>query len=1190
MKSLPLVSIVIPAYNPRFFDQALLSALAQTYEHIEIIVCDDSPGDEIRQIVDSFPEPSHPIRYLRNPQRLGLQGNLLRCVEEARGEFIKVLCDDDRLFAPSIAMQAQALMDHADVSVVFALRLLCDAGNFILPPRVDNCRFSPNDALLKGDDMLAIFESTLTNFVGNFSSTLMRRADVLELLPALLQDGAGFVALLDFALFVCLMRRGNLIALNTVLSVERLYPERLSKTPEMLKAAKAEGGWLAQMLVARSGEAAPASGWVRCIDLNKITDQPHAWQELCVTRVLGNRNTVVNGRVGAQTESYADFYREWLSVRQFSEVERRVMPARIDSWPFQPNIVPVIIDALGDATSLAATLRSIKGQLYRAQAVVVLSDAHCEVDERVLQLPYQADWPRQLNAIVPQLEGAHWFYLLRAGDVLRDSALLILAERVAGRQGILCVYSDEGALVDGESFEPVFKPDFNLDLMRAYPYVGRTLAFERERFMTAGGFEPTQGELAPHDLLWRLVEEAGPQTIEHIPEIQVESALSFAQWLSLPEVIEGNARLVGTHLDRIGIEHKISPDTMPLINRINYRHGARPLVSIIVRTGDSLAALQHCTESLIERTAYTHYEILIVDSGVQDPAMLDWLANMAQLGASMLRVLRHVGEANDAAVRNFAASQARGEYLLLLSAHTIVRDNDWLDEMINHALRPEVAVVGARILSPQGALVGGGQILGLAGPVGTPFFGEPAASRGYMQRLHTTQNWSSVSSDCLMVRKQVFDELGYLDEASFTLGLSDVDLCLRAGQHGYLVVWTPYATVMKIDPQSSVVRSDETTLMEREHETFSRRWLPQIARDSAYNPALSLGASSFSLEPSLRNNWNPFCTRALPLVLGLPVNATAVGHYRVTAPLAELEAAGRVIARVAYESPSTVEVERLSPDTIVLQGRYSEGAAGDILRMKKYSNALRIFELDDYVVNAPKKNTHARNKPVNIEQMLREGIGLCDRVVVTTPSLADALSSMHHEIRIVPNMLPPKPWSRLTSRRGTSSKPRVGWGGGTSHSGDLEIIADVVRELADEVEWVFFGMCPDALRPYIHEFHRSVALSTYPSKLASLNLDLALAPLEFHIFNDCKSNLRLLEYGACGYPVICTDTKAYDGFLPCTKVRSNSTEEWIAAIRMHLADPDASYRMGDELREAVLRDYMLSGDNLQHWLWGWLPD
>ncbi|AOE64559.1 glycosyltransferase [Pseudomonas corrugata] len=1190
MKPLPLVSIVIPAYNPRFFDQALLSALAQTYEHVEIIVCDDSPGDEIRHIVESFTEPAHPVRYLKNPQRLGLQGNLLRCVEEAQGEFIKVLCDDDRLFAPSIAIQAQALMDHADVTVVFALRLLCDAGNFILPPRIDNCRFSPSDAVLKGDDMLAILESTPTNFIGNFSSALMRRVDVLELLPALIQDGAGFVAMLDFALFVCLMRRGNLIALSTVLSVERKYAERLGRTPEMLKAAKVEWEWLAQMLSARSGEAAPASGWVRYIELSKTTDKPHAWQELCVTRVLGNRNTVVNGRVGAQSESYADFYREWLAIRRFSEAEQRVMPARIDSWPFRPNIVPVIIDAQGDATSLAKTLCSLDGQLYPAQAVVVLSDAHCEAGERVLQLPYQADWPRQLNTIVAQLEGAHWFYLLQAGDILRDSTLLILAERVAGRQGVLCIYSDEGALVDGESFEPVFKPDFNLDLMRAYPYIGRTLAFERERFMTLGGFDPARGELAPQDLVWRLVEEAGPQTIEHIAEIQVESTLSFAQWLSSPEVIEGNAALVCAHLDRIGVSHEIQRDTLPLINRISYHHDARPLVSIIVRTGDSLAALQHCTESLIERTAYTHYEILIVDSGVRDPAMLDWLASMAQLGASMLRVLRYAGDDSDAAVRNFAAGQARGEYLLLLSPQVVICENDWLDELLNHARRPEVAVVGARILSPQGAIVGGGQILGLAGPVGTPFHGESAASRGYMQRLHTTQNWSSVSSDCLMVRKQVFEELGCLDEATFSLGLSDVDMCLRAGKDGYLVVWTPYASVMQVAPQSTSVKPEEATLLEREREVFYRKWLPQIARDPAYSPSLGLGASSFSLEPSLRNNWNPFCTRALPLILGLPVNATAVGHYRVTAPLAELEAAGRVIARIAYESPSTVDIERLSPDSIVLQGRYSEGSAGDILRMKKYSSALRIFELDDYVVSAPKKNTHARNKPVNTEQMLREGIGLCDRVVVTTQALADALSSMHSEIRVVPNMLTPEPWARLTSRRGTSSKPRVGWGGGTSHSGDLEIIADVVRELADEVEWVFFGMCPEALRPYVHEFHGSVALNHYPFKLASLNLDLALAPLEFHIFNDCKSNLRLLEYGACGYPVICTDTKAYDGFLPCTKVRSNSTEEWIGAIRMHLADPDASYRMGDELREAVLRDFMLSGDNLQHWLWGWLPD
>jgi len=1187
----PLVSIVIPAFNPRFFSQALESSLAQTYEHVEIVICDDSSSDEIRDIVASFTEPAHPVRYLRNPKRLGLQQNLLRCVEQARGEFIKVLCDDDRLFTPSIAAQAQILIDHPEVTLVCGLRMMSDANNFILPPRIDNCRFSPLDAVLKGDDMLAIFENTPKNFIGNFSSTLMRRADVLELLPALIQEGSGFVAMLDFALFVCLMRRGNIAALNTVLSTERLYPERLSKTTEMTRAAVQEWEWLMQMLTSRGGESAPASGWVRCVELHKAAEVPRQWEELCVVRVLGNRNTVVNGRVGGNSDSYADFYREWLAARTFNPSETRHLPERISRWAVRPNLVPIIIDTESDSVGLKATLASLTTQLYPPHAVVVLSNADSDAAaENVMQLPLEANWAHQLNAVIPQLEGAQWFYLLRAGDTLRDSSLLVLAERIAGTPGMLCAYSDEGARVEGESAEPVFKPGFNLDLMRSYPYVGRALAFERQRFLTAGGFDSAHAELAPHDLLWRLVEEAGLHTVQHIAEIQVESTLTFADWCSLPEVIDGSEALVSAHLSRIGIEHQVRAEALPLLKRIDYLHGHRPLVSIIITAGTSLAALQRCTESLIEKTAYTEYEILIVDEGRGDAAMAEWLDAMSQLGAAMLRVLRSNGLDGEAALVNFAANQARGEYLLTLSPRSVIYTGDWLGELLNHAQRPEVGIVGARLLNASGAIVSAGLILGLAGPATSPFLGEHASARGYMQRLQVAQNWSAVSSDCLMVRKEVFDSLNQLDAAHFQLGLSGVDLCLKADQNGYLIVWTPFASVMLGDDPAPAPSHSELQALASEHEAFYTQWLPKISRDPAYNPALTLGVASFSLEPSLRNNWNPFCQRDLPLILGLPVNESAIGHYRVTAPLAELEAAGRVIARVAYESPSTVEIERLSPDTIILQGRYSDGSAADILRMKKYSNALRIFELDDYIVSTPKKNSHARNKPANTEQMLRDGIALCDRVVVTTQALADVLSSMHNEIRVVPNMLPPEPWASLTSLRRTSKKPRVGWGGGTSHTGDLEIIAEVVRELASEVDWVFFGMCPEALRPYIHEFHGTIDLQSYPYKLASLNLDLALAPLEFHIFNDCKSNLRLLEYGACGYPVICTDTRAYEGFLPCTKVRSNSTEEWLAAIRTHLADPDASYRMGDQLKEAVHRDFMLRGDNLQHWLWGWLPD
>jgi len=166
----------------------------------------------------------------------------------------------------------------------------------------------------------------------------------------------------------------------------------------------------------------------------------------------------------------------------------------------------------------------------------------------------------------------------------------------------------------------------------------------------------------------------------------------------------------------------------------------------------------------------------------------------------------------------------------------------------------------------------------------------------------------------------------------------------------------------------------------------------------------------------------------------------------------------------------------------------------------------------------------------------------------------------------------------------------VGWGGGSSHRGDLELIADVVRDLADEVEWVFFGMCPEKLRPYVHEFHNGVPIGQYPAALAALDLDLALAPLEDNLFNACKSNLRLLEYGACGFPVICSDIVCYRGDLPVTRVRNNRYKEWVDAIRMHTSDLEATAKMGDALREVVHRDWMLTGSNLAAWRDAWLPD
>jgi hypothetical protein len=173
--------------------------------------------------------------------------------------------------------------------------------------------------------------------------------------------------------------------------------------------------------------------------------------------------------------------------------------------------------------------------------------------------------------------------------------------------------------------------------------------------------------------------------------------------------------------------------------------------------------------------------------------------------------------------------------------------------------------------------------------------------------------------------------------------------------------------------------------------------------------------------------------------------------------------------------------------------------------------------------------------------------------VVSTRPLADLCADMIDDVRIMPNCLEWALWGDVAPRL-PRKKPRVGWAGAQQHLGDLELIYPVVEALADEVDWIFMGMCPDALKPFVRESHGFERdFTAYPKALARLDLDLAIAPLEIHAFNEAKSNLRLLEYGAMGWPVICTDIHPYQN-APVTRL-PNEPEKWIKAIREQLAEP-----------------------------------
>lgn len=1186
----PLVSIAIPAFNPEFFSRALFSAISQGYPNLEVVVCDDSPGDEIKAIVDELSErASCELRYVRNPRTLGFACNLLVCMEQSRGAYIKFLCDDDWLIEGCILQQAQTLDRCPDVSMVVSHRLICAADDTLLPSRPLNCVIAPCSAVLNGGDLLEVLATKAPNLFGGISHALLRRAQVEDCLAQLVQDGKGFSARLDLALYICLLRRGHLAYLKDVLGLERMHPGRLSHHAGMRLAFTTETKWLLQMLASRTSEAAPAAGWIRYVPLEYYSEGgDRRWEEFEMARLYFGQLANYEQQVGSESISFAELYAQWLDCRALSLAQIRLLPKRIEQWPSRPRIVPVVFDPNGDARAVKVSLDSLLAQSYASSRIWVLTAG--EVSRQgagVETLALCGSGFEQLNQRLARSNDVDWIFLLQAGDQLHEHALVIMAERMALRPERLCLYTDEGANDNLEAGQPIFKPDFNLDLMRSYPYVGRVLAFERKHLLELGGFACDFDVLAPQDLLWRMVEANGLQVVEHVGELLVQCQVGFGDWLKDPACVVQAPRVLRAHLDRLGVAAELVSAQGTLLSRVVYQHEQTPCVSIMVPAGQDLCALLRCVESIFEHTAYGNYEVLIVTCGDEPADLQGWCKSMRNLGSDQLRIVE-VGPANGPQLFNCASALAHGDYLLLLDAHCMMFDDQWLTELMNQAQRPEVGIVGPKLCNSDGAVVSAGLILGLHGPAGSPFMGQKADAGGYMNRLAVVQSWSAVSGDCLLVRRSLFDDLNGIDGETFNVDLFDVDFCLRARDHGYLVVWTPYAVVARLPAQQ--VAASEPKNKARDQEAFYDRWLPRVARDPAYNPNLSLKMSSFNIDPGMRVGWEPFISRALPFVLALPINTSAVGHYRVTQPFTELESAGWLQGRIDYSTPGTIELERNKPDVIILQCRYTSTSIEEFERIKRFSSGRRIYEIDDYILDVPKKNAHARNMPNNMRELVTRGIGLCDRLVVSTQPLADALSGMNRDIRVVPNMLAPHLWLGLNSRRQTSVRPRVGWAGGTSHRGDLELIADVVKELANDVDWVFFGMCPEALRPYIKEFHGGVSMDLYPEKLASLDLDLALAPLEENLFNDCKSNLRLLEYGACGFPVICADTKAYQGYLPCTRVVGNTPHAWLEAIRMHLADPQASYRQGDQLREAVLRDYVLTQDNLQHWANAWLAD
>jgi GT2 family glycosyltransferase len=405
------------------------------------------------------------------------------------------------------------------------------------------------------------------------------------------------------------------------------------------------------------------------------------------------------------------------------------------------------------------------------------------------------------------------------------------------------IYSDEDRLdATGRRSHPSFKPAWSPDLLLSCMYLAHLCVYRRSIVSDIGAFREGLDGSQDYDLALRFTEATN--RIAHIPKIlyhwrDVPGSASAAL-RKRPAVIEAGRRALSDALQRRRIDGEVRSERAYGYYRVKRAITSPGRVSIIIPTRDHVEYLRRCIASIEEKTDYRDYEILIVDNASQNEETLEYLTH------SRHRVIKCDAEFNFSLLNNLAAQQANGEYLLLLNNDTEVISPDWISAMIEHAQRPEVGAVGAKLLFPDGRIQHAGIVLGAGGAACHAHRNvDGFTGTGYLNYANVIRNYSAVTGACLMVRRNLFLEAGGLDERGYPVSFNDVDLCLRLREKGYLIVYTPYALLYH--------RESATRGLNRypnEEARLRARWQSELGADSYYNPNLNTTGQEFTVDRS----------------------------------------------------------------------------------------------------------------------------------------------------------------------------------------------------------------------------------------------------------------------------------------------------------------------------------------------------
>jgi GT2 family glycosyltransferase len=498
------------------------------------------------------------------------------------------------------------------------------------------------------------------------------------------------------------------------------------------------------------------------------------------------------------------------------------------------DIEPFVIslqDLVDDKWRLTLVGSDDASPVTRAAAEAITSAC-----DRTSYLPgAEASTTAQLNEAIAHSD-ADWVAILHPGVRLSPDALARVRIAIAAEPDARVLYTDHDYLdtVTGVRWNPFLKPDWSPDLYLAMDYLGPLLLLRRQSVVEIGGLRERQGLAAVRDLVLRLTDDSAG--VLHVPGIlatELRCAPSRDQPWHLSEWTDTDRQAVADALARRRVEAEVTPGLHPGVWRVRYNIPEMPGVTAVIPTGGKLSLLRPCLDDLLTKTNYPNLEILLIDNS-QGDEVANLVAELSQQYPNVRRVVDNRKPFNYSALINASIPHVATPLVLMLNDDITVIDPDWLTAMVEHAQRPEVGIVGAKLLYPDNTIQHAGVILGPFGGSVHVFKRLPGHEPGYFDLPDAVRNYSAVTFACALIDRAVFEEIGGLDAENLPVAFNDTDFCLRTREAGFEIVYTPHAALYHHESVTKTVIAHPSEIG-----YLRERWASIIAHDPYYNPNLT---------------------------------------------------------------------------------------------------------------------------------------------------------------------------------------------------------------------------------------------------------------------------------------------------------------------------------------------------------------